>query len=175
MLRYALPLIAVAAVTAALFLAELPISPACRLLGAAFLCVLPLMASLAQVRILLREHTANAAARWIQSHVAPGSRVGQIWPEVPPLDSRRYHLRALHGLFAGDPPGPEDLDRDLLILDNLPIVPFSGEFLGRLARDYFLAAEFRAEPRVGPWVWEEQDAPHDWKYTHPILRIYRKR
>ncbi len=175
MIRYTLPMIALASIAAALLLAELPVPRPCRLFAAAILCVLPLMVSWAQVNVMLDKHTANCASDWINEHIPAGSRIGQIWPEMPPLDRRRYHLHQLHGLFGNEPVKAEDLDWDYVILDNLPIQPFDPEFLVRLARNYLRVAEFHREPHIGSWVLNEQNAPHDWKYTHPTLTIYQRR
>ncbi len=172
MVRYALPLIPIGALAAALFLTDLPIPEFGRISVGVLVAVLPISVSWAQVQILIREHPANTAARWIQANIPPGSRIGQIWREVPPLDGQRFNLHTMRGLFPGDPAQPEDLDRDYLILDNLPIQPFAGDFMNRLARDYVLLAEFRSTPRIGPWILGESWAPHDWKYTHPDVRVY---
>ncbi len=175
MIRYTLPLITLASTAAALFLAEWPLPRAWRLFAAAVLCALPLMASWAQVNVMLDEHAANCASDWINRNIPAGSRIGQIWPEMPPLDRRRYRLHQLHGLFGDEPVDTQDLNREYLVLDNLPIRPFDPEFLGRLARNYLAVAEFHREPHVGRWILDEQNAPHDWKYTHPSLTIYQRR
>ncbi len=175
MLRYTLPLVPLAALAAAVFIADLPIRGLIRVAVVLVLAAPPLVVSWAQIQVLLREHPANAASRWIGLDIPGGSRIGQLWPELPPLDKQRFDARTLHGLFAGDPPAAADLDRQFLIVDNLPIQPFTQEFQDRLARDYFLLREFRSEPHIGPWVLDESGAPHDWKYTHPVVRIYGRK
>ncbi len=173
MIRYTLPIIPLAAIAAALFVAEIPVRNSSRPLVVAGLALLPGLVSYAQVCVLTTEHPANVAFDWVQAHAAPGNRVGQIWPEVPPLDARRYRVEPLEGLFAGE--GAPHMGQEYLILDNLPIQPFSGEFVEGLRQDYVLLAEFRSDPRVGRWVLDEGGAPHDWKYTHPVVRIYGRR
>ncbi len=175
MLRYTLPIVPLGALAAASFVTEFLARATVRMTVIAIMAALPLAISLAQVGLLVREHPANTASRWISENVRPGSRIGQLWPEVPPLNSARFDLRRMHGLFAGESPAAADLDRQFLILDNLPIQPFSDDFQERLARDYHLLKEFRSDPRIGRWVIDEPRAPHDWKYTHPIVRIYGRR
>ncbi len=168
----ALPLIPLGALAAAYFLAALPLQSFWRMLLGVFLCLWPLAMSWTQVRILLEDHTANKAARWIETNIPQGSRIGQVWSEIPSLNTRKYDLRTLRGLFPQDPSEQKDLDRQFLVLDNLPIQPFSREFSERLERDYVLLAEFRSDPNIGPWILNEPDAPHDWKCTHPVIRIF---
>jgi hypothetical protein len=175
MIRYTLPLVPLAILSAALLVVELPVKAGWRPWNFALLGSLSLVFSWAQVKVLVSEHPANAASEWIQTHIPPGSRIGQIWPDLPPLDARRYDVRALRGIFPGDPAETPDLNRQYLVLDNLPIHPFAGEFSERLERDYVLLTEFRLDARIGAWIFRERDAPHDWKYTHPVLRIYRHR
>jgi hypothetical protein len=84
-------------------------------------------------------------------------------------------VHQLHGIFGHDAEDSQDRDRQFLLLDNLPLQPFLPSFAERLAREYELVAEFRSDPRIGRWTFPESDAPHDWKYTHPVVRIYRRR
>ena len=174
MLRYTLPLIPIGALSAAMFITDLPIRASRRVFVSLLVAALPLSMSWAQVRILMVEHTANQASHWIQENIPPGGRIGQIWRELPPLDTLRFDVHLMHGLFAGDPAAPEDLNRQFLVLDDLPILPFTREFNDGLAQEYVLQAEFRSTPHVGPWLLDESGAPHDWKYTHPVVRIYVK-
>jgi len=175
MVRYTLPLVPLAILAAALFVMELPVRAEWRPWMFVLLGSYALLFSWSQVRVLNCEHPANAAWDWIQTHVPPGSRVGQIRPELPPIDSHLYDLRTLRGVFPGDQAEPKDLDREYLVLDNLSTYPFTRSFSGRLEQEYVMASVFRCEPRIGAWVMGERGAPHDWKYTHPVLRIYRRR
>jgi hypothetical protein len=173
MARYTLPLVPVLAAAGAL--AVPPRWSERRRLGAYIVAAaLPLACSAAQVAILRGEHPAEAARAWIELHAAAGSRIGQIWPDLPPLDRRRYDVRTLHP-FSNDVEDAGDLDRDILVVDDLPLISWSERFAARLAAQYHLAAEFRREPRLGPWKIPEPGAPHDWKYTHPVVRIYTRR
>jgi hypothetical protein len=175
LIRYTLPLVPLAMLAAALLVMELPVRAEWRSWIFALLGSFSLLFSWAQVKVLMSEHPANAASEWIQTHIPPGSRIGQIWLELPPLDAGRYELRALRGILPGDPAEMPDLNREYLVLDNLPIHPFAADFSERLERDYTLLAEFRLDARIGALVFRERDAPHDWKYTHPVLRIYGRR
>ncbi len=64
---------------------------------------------------------------------------------------------------------------DYVLLDNLPIFRFPRAFLQRLAENYALVADFKSPPRLRGFSLPEWDAPHDWKYTHPEIKIYRKK
>ncbi len=175
MLRYTLPLLALLLVAAAIAASGPLVRDAWRPWIYCALGFLPLFVSWAQVRVMLRIHPANQAAAWVEARVPAGSTIGQIWPELPVLDSRRYELHVLHGLFPHDRLDPQDWDREYLILDNLPIVPFAAQFEEFLAKRYVCAAEFRSDPKVGDWLVSERLAPSDWKYTHPLIRIYRRK
>jgi uncharacterized membrane protein YhaH (DUF805 family) len=175
MIRYTLPLVPLIALAAALALTAGRIRESWRpWIYALSLCI-PLVSSWMQTMILVREHPARSAASWVASNIPEGSRIGQIWGEIPPVDRRRYDVHQLHGIFGHDAEDSQDRDRQFLILDNLPLQPFLPSFAERLAREYDLVAEFRSDPRIGRWTFPESDAPHDWKYTHPVVRIYRRK
>jgi uncharacterized membrane protein YhaH (DUF805 family) len=175
MLRYTLPLVPLIALAAALALTAARIRESWRPWIYVLALCIPLLSSWMQTMILVREHPARSAARWVASNIPDGSRIGQIWAEIPPLDRRRYDVHQLHGIFGHDAEDSQDRDRQFLILDNLPLQPFSPSFAERLAREYDPVAEFRSDPRIGRWTFPEVDAPHDWKYTHPVVRIYRRK
>lgn len=175
MIRYTLPLVPLLILLAALALSALPLRNFWRPWTYLLLGSLPLLISWEQVRLLMRDHPANRAARWVDSHIPEGSRIGQIWPELPALDSRKYNIHYLHGIFPHDAEDPHDLDREYLILDNLPITPFTEKFSTRLAREYVAVAEFRSETTIGRWILPSASAPHDWKYTHPVLTIHKRK
>jgi Dolichyl-phosphate-mannose-protein mannosyltransferase len=175
MIRYTLPLVPLIALAAALALTAARIRESWRPWIYALALCIPLVSSWMQTMILLREHPARSAAHWVASNIPDGSRIGQIWAEIPPLDRRRYDVHQLHGIFGHDAEDAQDRDRQFLVLDDLPLQRFLPSFAERLARDYDLVAEFRSDPRIGPWTFPESDAPHDWKYTHPVVRIYRRK
>lgn len=64
---------------------------------------------------------------------------------------------------------------DYVLLDNLTTFVFPEEFLQKLNRYYFLVAEYKRGPQFWKFRFAERDAPHDWKYSHPEIRIYRKK
>jgi len=175
MIRYTLPVVPLIALAAALALTAARIRESWRPWIYVLALCIPLLSSWMQTMILVREHPARSAARWVAANVTDGSRIGQIWTKLPPLDRQRYDVHQLHGIFGHDAEDSQDRDRQFLILDNLPLQPFSPSFAGRLAREYDLVAEFRSDPRIGRWTFPEVDAPHDWKYTHPVVSIYRRK
>jgi len=172
MARYEIPLLPWLAVAAGGALARLPKRAA---FVAAPLAILPpLLLSLAQISVMREPHTADAAARWIVQVAPPGASIVQLWPEYPILDNKRYRL----SLFE-DPSGFErkpfrPVEADLAIIDDLRVLPLREELVRDLERNFTLAATFRKTPRLGPFVIPEPGAPHDWKYTHPEIRIYRR-
>jgi hypothetical protein len=173
MARYSLPALPLLAVAAGVRLAALPKRWATVMGG---LAVLPALAfSVSQVGLLAARHTAQAAADWIDATLPEGGAIVQLWPEYPILDSRRFRVEPFDDPFAilGRPYRP--LDADAVVRDDLPLHPFRPELERDLALHYELAADFRRAPRLGPLTLPEPEAPHDWKYTHPRLRIYRKR
>jgi 4-amino-4-deoxy-L-arabinose transferase-like glycosyltransferase len=172
LVRYTLPLVPIGALAAASVIPR-GWSARRRLAASVLLVAPPLVFSAAHVAVLCREHPGNLARAWIDAHVPAGSRVGQIWSELPPLDLTRYDVRLLHP-FPHERETVQDPDADYLVLANLPLSPWSDAFAARLQSHYELAAEFRSDPEVGPWTIPEPAAPHDWKYTHPVVRIYRK-
>jgi hypothetical protein len=175
MIRYTLPLVPLIALAAALALSAVRFRESWRPWIYALALCIPLVSSAMQVLILVREHPARNAARWVASNVPDGSRIGQIWSDLPPLDRRRYDVYPLRGIFGDGAEDPKDRDRQFLILDDLPLRPFSPWFTEYLTLEYDLVAEFRSDPGIGDWTFPESDAPHDWKYSHPVIRIYRRK
>ena len=64
---------------------------------------------------------------------------------------------------------------DYVVLDNLPTLEIPAVFLDQLGQNYNLVAEFRQPPRLSRFELPEWNPPHDWKYGHPEIRIYRKK
>jgi hypothetical protein len=171
--RYGLPLLPVLAVEAGIAVAALP--PPRRAAVAALAALPPLALSCGQVGILRDAHTAQRAADWISAHAAPGASIARLWPEYPLLDERRYatsELRAVHAVEVR--PSYQPLTADLVVLDDLSFEPFPAELAADLERHYRLQATFSRPPRMGPLVLPEPGAAHDWKYTHPALRVLRR-
>ena len=168
LVRYTMLLVPIVALAAATALARIP-ARGWRVAASVAVLAPPLLFSAAQVRILRGPHPATEARRWIEANVPAGGRIGQIWPHLPPLDRRRYDVHVLHP-FAHERPDAQDVHPQFLVLDELPIAPFSPAFEDQLRR-YAVVAEFTLEPRLGPLRLPEPHRPHDWKYTHPRVRI----
>jgi hypothetical protein len=173
LVRYTLPLVPCLALFAALALSRVE-NPRARLVLAAAFSIPPLLFSAAQVALLTRPHPNEQARDWIEREAPPGARIGQLWAEAPLLDRRRFELRPLEP-FSLDPPARADPEPDFIVLDDLPIAPWSPPFAALLEARFRLAAEFRSSPAIGRWRLPEPRAPHDWKYTHPVVRIYARR
>jgi Dolichyl-phosphate-mannose-protein mannosyltransferase len=173
MARYALPLIPLLTVSAALHLVMMRRRLA--ILFGAMAFAVPMALSAAQVGILRAPHSADQASRWIDSHLPVGARIARVWPDYPVLDGRRYRLTLLQDPFGlqGRPHPP--LGADLVVLDDLPVVPLRPELREDLERHYALVASFRRQPRLFGHEFREPAPPHDWKYTHPEMRLYQRR
>ncbi len=61
---------------------------------------------------------------------------------------------------------------DYVLLDDLPTFDYPAGFLRDLTSRYCLVADFKRTPSLSLPEWA---APHDWKYTHPEIRIYRRK
>jgi hypothetical protein len=172
MSRYVLPLLPVLATAAGMTLARLE-GPRRALTCALVLGPLATI-SIGLVPVLRDEHTAARAGDWIAATAVPGSRVAKLWDEMPLLDPARYRLEPL-----ADPFGLEHraftLTADYVVLDDLPLHPWRGELLARLETDYEVAARFADPPRLFGFELPEPLAAHDWKYTHPAIRVYARR
>lgn len=168
--RYALPLLPVLAVEAGIALGAL--RPRRRATLAGMALVPPLLLSVGQVGLMRDVHTAQRTADWMVAHSAPGTSVAQLWPEYPVLDGRRFTLHPLQTSSDTRPRVP--LSADLVVLDDLQIERFPAETQAALAHDYRPEVVFTRPPRLGPFVLPEPWAAHDWKYTHPALKVLRR-
>jgi len=138
--------------------------------------------TLLQIKILIQEHTANQAFEWIEGNVPSGASLTKGWPQLPALNPEKYKIRNYYTQnrlvdfkdFFLDDRG-QTFFPDYVLLDNLPIFDFPAEFLQTLGRHYWLAAEFKRNPQFWNFTFPEWNAPHDWKYSHPEIRIYRKK
>lgn len=181
MLRYTLPVVVLLVVPIGHVLSRLTAGRRGRVLVTALLLATAIF-SFAQVRVLTQEHTVNQAFEWIESHVPVGSSIIKGWPEMPVLNIEKYQVSNFYtrprvanfdDFFTGEDEQP--FFPDYVLLDNLPTFDFPGEFLAQLDREYWLVAEFRRRPQFLGFVLPEWNAPHDWKYSHPEIRIYRKK
>ena len=167
--RYALPLLPALAVAAGVALSAPRTRPRIALVALAL--VLPLLLTLGQVGLLRGAHTAERAGDWIAARAAPGTSVARLWPEYPLLDARRFTLVPLHTRSTA---GGGALGATVVVLDDLQVEPFDPGTAAALARDYRLEATFTRPPRLGPLPLPEPWPAHDWKYTHPALRVLRR-
>jgi hypothetical protein len=168
LMRYHLPLVPLCAVAAATGIVTLPRwrGKAVGALALAF----ALAASIAQVRFMLYPHPANLALAIVQKAVPPGETVARIMPETPPLDEALY------------PMGPNPLVDDLtlnpppwVITSDLPIMDYPAANQRLLNTRYEPIAVVRSR-RILAWATlGEWGAPHDWKYTHASMTLYRLR
>jgi hypothetical protein len=181
MIRYTLPFVVFAVIPIARLLQT--ISPL--RWGRAVVCYLILSVFLftyAQVAILTREHTVNQAFRWVSGHLPPGASIAKGWPEIPVLNPEKYRVRNFHSdgqrvdfrNFFLEPNG-QSYYPDYVLLDDLTNLKTGAEFPERLRANYDLVADFRSDPRFAGIAFPEWDAPHDWKYSHPHITIYRRK
>jgi hypothetical protein len=144
--------------------------------GAAGLALLPpLVVSIGLLGVLRREHTAARAAEWMAAQVPAGARIARLWDEIPLLDPGTYRLEGLADPFGleGRPFTPPAAD--VVVLDDLPIHAWRPELLRALETDYEQAARVSGPPAVAGVALPEPWAAHDWRYTHPVLTVYRRR
>jgi YVTN family beta-propeller protein len=181
MLRYALPVMVFLIFPTANFLSQQSFKPWTRGLVITVL-FLTGMLSLLQVEILTQEHTVNQAFQWIERHVPAGASIKKGWPEIPVLNPKKFQITNFFAQkrmadfreYFSDEAGQPDFP-DYVLLDTLPTLDIPPEFVARLQENYCLVAEFKRLPRLGKLEFPEWEAPHDWRYTHPSVRIYRRR
>ena len=181
MLRYTLPVAALLVFPAANSLWEISRKPVGRWLAVTAMFLTGGLTFL-QVKILTQPHPANQAFEWVERHVPRGARIQKGWPELPPLNPQKLRIinffdqpcmadfRKYFVDGAGKPRFP-----DYVMLDNLPTIEIPPVFLDQLGQNYNLVAEFRQPPQLSMIEMPEWDPPHDWKYSHPEIRIYRRK
>jgi YVTN family beta-propeller protein len=181
LLRYTLPVTVFLIFPTANFLSGESVKPWRRGLVIAALFLTGVL-SLLQVRILVEEHTVNQAFQWIERHVPAGASIKKGWPEIPVLNPRKFRvtnffvqkrLADFRGYFA-DEAGKAEFP-DYVLLDSLPTLEIPPEFFTTLQENYCLVAEFERVPQLGRFKLPEWEPPHDWRYSHPLVRIYRRR
>jgi hypothetical protein len=178
-LRYTLPAVSLGTIPAAHALSALARQKGGRVvLNLVFAAVG--VFSFLQVKILTEEHTVNQAFRWVEGHLPPGSSLIKGWPEIPVLNPERFRITNYYTqnrmvdfkdffLKQGQPFLP-----NYVLLDNLSF-EFPLDFLKTLNQKYNLVAQFQSRPRFWKFAIPEWHSPHDWKYTHPEIRIYRRK
>jgi hypothetical protein len=173
MARYELPLVPLLCVSAGIALARF--RPGLGIGLGVPTVLLGLGVSAGQLSLLVRPHTAQQAADWIVQQITPGARVVQLFPEYPLLDPVRYRTSGFGDPFALEGSAYRPLEADVAILDDLPLHALRHELRDDLARRYFEAAAFGRAPRLGPFELPEPWLPHDLRYTHPRIRVLRRR
>jgi hypothetical protein len=181
MIRYTLPVIVFASILAGHTIYALAQLSWGKVLACGLILGTGLLSFL-QLRILVQEHTVNQAFHWIERHVPPGATVFKGWPKIPVLNSEKYQLRNYYTGnrvvdfkdFFTDQEG-RPFHPDYVLLDNLPTFDFPDEFLQDLKQHYSLVAEFKRNFQFWRLTFPEWNPPHDWKYSHPEIRIYRKK
>lgn len=168
LLRYQLPVLPFLAVAAAAAMARFP--AIWRALAGAAMIIFPLAASIAQVHYMRSRHPANEMLPVILRSVPPGTAIARLIAEMPPLDRKLY------------PMGPNPLLDDLrpvlplwVLLTDLPQQDYRVSNLELLRERFEVVAEYRLDRIFGWATLGESGAPHDWKYTHPSLTLYRRR
>jgi YVTN family beta-propeller protein len=179
LIRYTLPLAVFLVLPLAHFLSRLSFNFWGRALVVAILFFTGL-SSLLQVKILTQEHTVNQAFQWIERHVPAGASIKKGWPEIPVLNPEKFRISNFfaqekmadfRGYFR-DVNGQSEFP-DYVLLDSLPTLEMPPEFVATLQEHYCLVAEFVQMPQLGKLKLPEWKPPHDWRYTHPSVRIYR--
>jgi hypothetical protein len=131
---------------------------------------MPLAASLAQVRYMRQTHPANAVLKTILDTVPPGTPITRLVREIPPLDQKVYPM--------GRNPLLDDLTQDRpewVLTTDLPDTDYPAATTQLLTTKYEQVARFQSERTFSWATLGESGAPHDWKYTHPTMSLYRRR
>lgn len=116
----------------------------------------------------------------MERHLPQGSSLIKGWPEIPVLNPKKFQITNYYTqnrmvdfkdffLREGQPFLP-----NYVLLDNLSF-EFPPDFVKMLNEKYCLVAQFQNQARVWKFALPEWHAPHDWKYTHPVIWIYRRR
>jgi 4-amino-4-deoxy-L-arabinose transferase-like glycosyltransferase len=131
--------------------------------------IFPLGGSLAQMHYMLLPHPANNALDEIFRVVPRGMAIARLMVELPPLDPKVYpmELNSFLDDLTVKPP-------EWVLTADLPDVEYTPANRALLAARYEEVALFRSE-RILSWATlGESGAPHDWKYTHPAMALYRR-
>lgn len=168
MLRYELPLLPFLALAAAIALDRIP--RYWRFAAGAIALILPLAASVDQIRFMRAPHPANQILPVILQQVPPGTPVARLVAEMPPLDRKIYPmgLNPLLDNLSSNPPA-------WVLLVDLPTQPYPLTTTRLLHQHYEVIGRAQDHP-LFPWATlGVRGAPYDWKYTNPALTLYRRR
>lgn len=168
LLRYQLPLLPLIAVAAGAAIEYCP--RAWRWQVGSAVLLFPIAASLDQLRFMRAPHPANQALATILKKVPPGTAIARLTAEMPPLDQKIY------------PRGPNPFLDDLtqtrpswVLTTDLPAQEYPERNRRLFADEYDRVEDFHLERTFAWATLGESGAPHDWKYTHPRLILYRLR
>ncbi len=168
LLRYLIPLLPFLAVAAGIAIATF--GQGWQWLAGCAVLVFPVCASLAQLHYMTSSHPANQILHVILDTVPPGTTVSRLIRELPPLDCKIYPM--------GPNPFFADLTQDppaWVLTADLPTQEYPAATQALLKNSYEKIAEARIS-RILAWAtFGESGAPHDWKYTHPWMALYRRR
>lgn len=167
-IRYDIPLVALLGLCAGVALEQLPKPWRYGLTAAAL--IMPLGGSIAQNYYMRSPHPVDLMLERILEVVPPGTPIAGWGPEVPPLDEKIY------------PMGPDALMDDLTknppawaLTMDLADAGYPSSNMALLRNSYDEVAHFESQ-RILAWAtFGETSAPHDWKYTHISLTLYRRR
>jgi hypothetical protein len=168
LLRYEALVLPWLAVCAGIALARL--TPRLQYACGAAAILFPVAGSIAQFDYMRAPHPANAMLHRILSDVPAGQPISRLIAELPPLDRRTYPMAAN--------PLLDDLSQACpawVLTTDLPGTPYLKSTQQLLANDYDEIASFRSRRILGWATLGESGAPHDWKYTHPTMSLYRRR
>jgi hypothetical protein len=166
--RFQLPLLPFLAVAAALALTRF--LPAPRAAVGALALAFPLFASLAQWTYMRSPHPANHALQLILKEAPPGAAIARQAAELPPLDRKIYPM--------GPNPFLSDISGSLpewVLTADLAEQPHPPANVRALETRYQLLGVFEIPRRFAWATLASSGAPHDWKYTHPRMALYRRR
>ncbi len=168
LLRYELPLLPVLCVAAGVTLMRF--RPLHRIILGSAALAFPLFASLAQLAYMRSPHPANEALLFILKKTPPDATISRLAVDLPPLDQKIYPMGPSLFLpeFTSDPPG-------WVLTADLPDQEYPATNKKLLETQYELLDDFRIR-RIFAWAsLGESGAPHDWKYTHPHMSLYKRR
>ena len=168
LIRYDLPLTMMLGLCAGIALERLP--ERWRLPVAAAALVMPLLGCVAQIHYMRSPHPGNLMLQRILEVAPPGSPISRLFPEEPPLDRKVYPMGPdlfLGGVTRNPPPW--------ILTSNLAEGQYSPAVLALIASSYDEVARVESRPFLAWATLGETRSPHDWKYTHCNLVLYRRR
>jgi hypothetical protein len=132
--------------------------------------IAPLFASLAQLNYMISPHPANQMMQTIVKTIPEGTPVARLMAKLIPLSLAIYPL--------GPNPFMDDLDKarpEWVVITDLPDGDHPPSTRQTISARYAEIARYRIE-RASSWATlGEAGAPHDWKYTHPEMILYRRK